>query len=124
MKKYRLIVTASLIASLAASTAAFAKNDTLKKPEPPRQEGMKLRESPKHEPAKAPVPAKSEVRAQAPAAPVKPLPPSSGPAVSKKPAPAPSPRKKAPEPPKKSAHGSSKENAIIAIAAALLRLSS
>ena len=46
------------------------------------------------------------------------------PAVHKSPAPKPAPRKKAPEPPRQSRAHHSKESGIIAIAAALLRLSS
>lgn len=92
MKKYRIILTVSLVGTLTFSTAAFAK------PEPSRRETHRIEQSVK-------APAKHGVKAKAPAKPAyakhgphtKPI------AVRKV---------------------SSKENDIIAIAAALLKLCS
>ena len=122
MKKFNLILTASLIAALAVSTAAFAKPE-MKKAEPPHAEqSVKAHEKApaKLAPAKhgtkekafaapAPAPAKHEAKQKAPA----------------KPAPVKHEAKKSPHlPPQKVTHHSSKTSDIIAIAAALLRLSS
>ena len=95
MKKYRLILTASLVGALMVSTAAFAK------PEPMRRESHRI-----EQPVKAP--AKHVVKTKAPAKP----------AYAKH-----GPHNK-PIAAHKVSHVSSKENDIIAIAAALLKLCS
>ena len=95
MKIYRLILTASLVGALMVSTAAFAK------PEPRRHESHCIEQSAK-------VPSKHVVKTKAPAKP----------AYAKH-----GPHNK-PIAVRKVSHISSKENDIIAIAAALLKLCS
>ena len=101
MKSYKAMLAVTLAAAFAVSTAAFAK------PEPPRQTQHSIKMK------KPSAIVKSEPQKKIPA-----------PAVHKSPAPKPAPRKKAPEPPRQSRAHHSKESGIIAIAAALLRLSS
>ena len=106
MKSYKAMLAVTLAAAFAVSTAAFAKTD-MKKPEPPRQTQHSIKMK------KPSAIVKSEPQKKIPA-----------PAVHKSPTPKPAPRKKAPEPPRQSRAHHSKESGIIAIAAALLRLSS
>ena len=134
MKKYNLILTASLIGALAVSTAAFAKPE-VKQPEQhhieqPAKAAAKAKAPEVHAPEKKTVkeqapaklaPAKHEAEEKAHVAPVKHEVKQKAPA---KPVPVKhEPQKKAVGP-KKVSHKSTKENEIIAIAAALLKLCS
>ncbi len=116
MKKYRIIVTASLVAALAVSAAAFAK-PAAKKPEPPRQVQIKAHKAPAPAQIVKAVPAHKAPAAHKAPVPAKPAP---------KAKPAPALHKKAPVPhkPAHHSHHRSGGSEILAIAAALLRLSS